>query len=242
MQNAAALARDLDPVLPVAIDILSYPRIPLQRTYKAFDALGINSYYGWYDGKAERSTKNIADLAPYLRAMRAKYPDPALVITEYGAEANVNGPANVKQTFAFQTNYIKRNLDIVDRLGFMGGAIYWTAREFAVKPNWDGGAHPAIRDSIHRKGLISYDGKVKPAFALAQREFKGTPLYRDDPDAVARAQLSEPGSIVLRSLLTIGVLLAVVALLALDAWCLREIWKALRPPEAQVVELRRRAA
>jgi hypothetical protein len=237
MQNAAALARDLDPELPVAIDILSYPRIPLQRTYQAFDVLGINSYYGWYDGKVDRSTKDIADLAPYLRAMRAKYPDPALVITEYGAEANVDGPANVKQTYAFQTEYIRRNLDIVDRLGFMGGAIYWTAREFAVKPHWDGGAHPAIRDSIHRKGLISYDGKVKPAFAVAQQAFKGTPLYRDDPDAVARAQLSEPGSIVQRSLLTIGVVLLVVAFLVLDVWCLREIWKALRPREAQVVEL-----
>jgi beta-glucuronidase len=242
MQNAAALARDLDPVLPVAIDILSYPGIPLQHTYKAFDALGINSYYGWYDGKADRSTKNLADLAPYLRGMHAKYPDPALVITEYGAEANENGPANVKQTYAFQSQYIRHNLDIVDRLGFVGGAIYWTAREFAVKPHWDGGGHPAIRDSIHRKGLISYDGRVKPAFAVAQKEFKATPLYRDDPAAVARAQLSEPGSIVLRSLLAIGVLALVIAFLALDVWCLREIWSALRPRDAEVVELRRRAA
>jgi hypothetical protein len=244
MENAAALARDLDPTLPVAIDILSYPGIPQQHTYDAFDALGINSYYGWYEGKADRSTADIGDLAPFLRAMRAKYPDRALVITEYGAEANENGPVGVKQTYAFQTNYIKRNLDIVDRLGFMGGAIYWTAREFAVKPHWDGGAHPppSQRDSIHNKGLISYDGKIKPAFTFAQKEFKATPLYRDDPAAVARAQLSEPRSIVLRTLLTVGVLALVLALLALDAWCLRDVWRALRPPDAQVVELRRRAA
>jgi beta-glucuronidase len=244
MQNAAALARDLDPVLPVAIDILSYPGISRQHAYSAFDALGINSYYGWYTGKADRSTANLADLAPYLRGMRARYPGRALVITEYGAEANHAGPANVKQTYAFQADYIRRNLDIVDRLGFMGGAIYWTAREFAVKPHWDGGGHPPPiqRDSIHRKGLITYDGKVKPAFAVAQRAFEATPLYRDDPDAVARAQLSAPGSLVLRSLLTIGVLALVAALLALDAWCVRGIWLALRPPEAQVVELRRRAA
>jgi len=241
MENAAALAKDLDPTLPVSIDILSYPGIELQKTYRAFDALGINSYYGWYEGKANRSTANIDDLAPYLRAMRAKYAGRALVITEFGAEATEDGPAATKQTYAFQTNYIRRNLDIIDRLGFMGGAIYWTAREFAVKPNWDGGAHPAIRNSIHHKGLISYDGKVKPAFSFAQKAFKATPLYRDDPDAVARAQLSEPGSLVLRSLLTVGVLALVLAFLALDAWCLREIWRALRPPDAQVVELRRAA-
>jgi beta-glucuronidase len=241
MENAAALARDLDPTLPVAADILSYPGIDAQRTYDAFDAIGINSYYGWYDGKSNRSTADIDDLAPFLRAMRAKYPSQALVITEYGAEADAPGPASIKQTYAFQSNYIKRNLDIVDRLGFMGGAIYWTAREFAVKPHWDGGAHPTDRDSIHNKGLISYDGKVKPAFSVAQKAFKATPLYRDDPDAVARAQLSEPRSFFLRTLLLLGVVGLVTALLALDAWCLREIWQALRPREAQVVELRRAA-
>jgi beta-glucuronidase len=242
LQNAAALAHDLDPAAAVAIDILSYPGIVRQRTYDAFDAIGINSYYGWYEGKTNRSTADIDDLAPYLRAMRTKYPRKALVITEFGAEATRPGPANVKQTYAFQANYIKRNLDIVDRLGFMGGAIYWTTREFAVKPFWDGGAHPPGRDSIHNKGLISYAGKAKPAFAVAQQEFKATPLYRDDPGAVARAQLAEPRSIVLRTLLIVGVLGAVLALVVLDAWCLREIWRSWRPRrEGQVVPLRRAA-
>ena len=238
MRNAAALSRDLDPTLPVSIDILSYPGIPRQTTYDAFDMLGINSYYGWYEGKPDRSVADIEDLAPYLRAMRDKYPGKALVMTEFGAEATEPGPADVKQTYAFQTQYLKRNLDIVDRLGFMGGAIYWTAREFAVKPNWDGGAHPAVRDSIHNKALITYDGKIKPAFTAAQEAFKATPLYRDDPAAVARAQLSEPGSLIARSLLFLGVLGFVVALLALDAMCLRDIWRAWRPPgQGELVEL-----
>ncbi|HEX8122992.1 MAG TPA: glycoside hydrolase family 2 TIM barrel-domain containing protein [Solirubrobacteraceae bacterium] len=242
LENAAALAHDLDPTLPVSIDILSYPRIPRQTTYDAYDMLGINSYYGWYEGKLNRSTADIDDLAPYLRTMRAKYPRKALVITEYGAEATGPGPAAVKQTYAFQADYIKRNLDIVDRLGFMGGAIYWTTREFAVKPFWDGGAHPPSRDSIHNKGLISYGGKVKPAFAVVQKEFKATPLYRDDPQAVARAQLSEPRSLVLRTLLLVGVLGGVLGLLVLDAWCLRAIWRSWRPQgEGQVVPLRRAA-
>ena len=238
MRNAAELARDLDPTLPVSIDILSYPGIPRQVTYDAFDMLGINSYYGWYEGKANRSTADIDDLAPYLRAMRDKYPGKALVMTEFGAEATEPGPADVKQTYAFQTQYLKRNLDIVDRLGFMGGAIYWTAREFAVKPKWDGGAHPPVRDSIHNKALITYDGKIKPAFSAAQEAFKATPLYRDDPAAVARARLSEPGSLVPRALLLLGGLLFVGALLALDARCLRDIYRASRPHgEGQVVEL-----
>ncbi|MGH2943767.1 MAG: hypothetical protein ACRDLN_13440, partial [Solirubrobacteraceae bacterium] len=215
-----------------------YPGIPRQTTYDAFDTLGINSYYGWYEGKIHRSTADIDDLAPYLRAMRDKYPGKALVMTEFGAEATEPGPADVKQTYAFQARYLERNLDIVDRLGFMGGAIYWTAREFAVKPRWDGGAHPQERDSIHNKALISYDGKIKPAFTAAQEAFKATPLYRDDPAAVARAELAESGSLIARTLLFLGVMGFVVGLLALDAWCLRDIWRAWhRHPEGQVVEL-----
>jgi hypothetical protein len=238
MRSAAALARDLDPTLPISIDILSYPGIGRQTTYDAFDMLGINSYYGWYEGRADRSTADIDDLAPYLRAMREKYPGKALVITEFGAEATEPGPADVKQTYAFQTQYLKRNLDIIDRLGFMGGAIYWTAREFAVKPKWDGGAHPPVRDAIHNKALITYDGKIKPAFMVAQEAFKATPLYRDDPAAVARAQLAASGSLIARALLLVGVLGFVLALLALDAWCLRDIWRTWRPPgEGQVLEL-----
>jgi hypothetical protein len=242
MLNAARLARDLNPSVPVSIDVLSYPGIPKQRTYDAYDMIGINSYYGWYEGKQNRSTAHLRDLEPYLRSMHDKYPRHPLVITEFGAEANENGPARIKQTYAFQTRYVQRYLDIVDRLGFMNGAIYWTAREFAVKPNWDGGAHPKIRDPIHNKGLISYDGKVKPAFKATQEAFKATPLYRGDPAAVARAELAHPRSIVLSALLLALALGVVGGLLALDFKCMRDIWRALRVPEAEVVELRRRAA
>ena len=241
MLNAADLARDLDPTLPVSVDVLSYPGVPRQRTYNHFDMLGINSYYGWYEGKPERSTANLADLEPYLRAMHAKYPRQALVMTEFGAEATEPGPADVKQTYEFQTRYLERNLDIIDRLGFMGGAIYWTAREFAVKPRWDGGAQPLVRDSIHNKALIAYDGTPKPAYDVARAAFHATPLYRDDPAAVARAELAESPAIAQRTLLVLGVLGFVAALLVLDGLCLRDIWRY-RPRDAEVVALRDRRA
>lgn len=200
--------------------------------------LGINSYYGWYEGKANRSTADLDDLSPYLWGMHGKYPGKALVVTEFGAEATNPGPASVKQTYGFQTRYVERNLDIIGRLPFMGGAIYWTTREFAVKPRWDGGAHPAVRDSIHNKGLIAYDGRTKPAFAAARAEFRATPLYRGDPAATARAALARPGPLLLRTLLVVVVVGLLAGVLLVDALCLRDIWRARRrPQEAQVVEL-----
>jgi beta-glucuronidase len=169
LRGAARLSRRLDPTLPVSVDILTYPRIPEQETYKHFDLLGINNYYGWYVGKPDHPTGNFYDLEPYLQRTHERYPEQAMVMTEYGAESTTNGPVTEKGTYEFQVDYINRVLDVVERNEFMGGAIYWTLREFAVKPRWTGGAAPwaePLPDSIHNKALIAYDGWHKPAFGL----------------------------------------------------------------------------
>jgi beta-galactosidase/beta-glucuronidase len=182
--RSAAMARSLDRTVPISLDLLSYPRIPKQQVYDHFDLLGINSYYGWYKGNAgSRSTAKFSGLLPYLRAMHRKYPRHAMMITEFGAEATYDGPANVKETYAFQSRYLRKTLNVVDRLRWMSGAIYWTAREFYVKPNWDGGAErtDVVRDAIHNKGLIHYDGTPKPAFDVARKRFATTPIFGATP-------------------------------------------------------------
>ena len=167
LKVAAAMTRKLDPTLPVSVDILTYPRIPKQKTWSYFDLLGINNYYGWYVGKPTRPTGNFYDLEPYLQRTHERYPGIAMVMTEFGAESTTHGPPTEKGTYEFQSDYINRVLDVVERNEFMGGAIYWTLREFAVKPRWTGGAAPWAEpepDSIHNKALIAYDGTKKPAF------------------------------------------------------------------------------
>jgi hypothetical protein len=180
---ALRVVHQLDPGSPTSIDLLSYPGYPAQRTYAQFDLLGVNNYFGWYTGKPGHSTANIANLKTYLETTHAHYPDQALVMTEFGAEADTSGPADVKQSYAFQTQYVQDTLGIVDSLPFIDGALYWTLREFAVKPHWDGGAHrvDVPRTSIHHKGLIAYDGQVKPAFGPTGELFAQEPLYRTTP-------------------------------------------------------------
>lgn len=235
---ARALAGRLDPTIPPSIDMLSYPGYPRQRAYAAYPLLGINSYFGWYTGKARHYVGNLADLKPFLDRMRQQYPGSAQVVTEFGAEATMNGPADEKQTYAFQADYVRRNLDIIDADPSIDGAIYWTLQEFAVKPRWDGGANMKSieTDSIHNKGLISYGGTVKPAWHVAAGEFaRKATLF---PPVPAPRAAQQP----LGWVLALALPAAMLALLALCAWALRDIWRGTRPRGADVVALPTRRA
>ncbi|MHB8689836.1 MAG: glycoside hydrolase family 2 protein [Solirubrobacteraceae bacterium] len=178
---AIALARQLNPGVPVGLDTYCYTGFGAQQLYKQLDVLGISHYFGWYPGVPGHSIASFGQLAPFLRLTHARYPRLALVVAEYGAEAFYRGAPRVKGTYAFQTNYIQQTLSVLDRLPFMNGQIYWTLRDYAIAPGWLGGATPPsgyVPDGIHHKGLIAYDGgKVKPAFAVARRLFALLPAY-----------------------------------------------------------------
>lgn len=177
--EAAAAARDLDPTVPIAIDIKTRPYLEEQFTYGVFDLIGINQYFGWYPW-----VEDFGLLEPFLRQMRDHYPDKALVMTEFGAEGRpdmATSPATVKGSYGFQTAHVARTVDLVDRLPFMSGAIHWTLREFEIFPGWRGGAveGPGENDNIrHHKGVLTYDGRRKPAWSALRERYARTPLYR----------------------------------------------------------------
>jgi Glycosyl hydrolases family 2, TIM barrel domain/Glycosyl hydrolases family 2 len=222
LDAARELTVDLDPTLPTSVDTLSYPGYARQETYAKFALLGINSYFGWYPGKAGHSTADIRSLGPYLAGMRAMYPNSGLVLTEFGAEATLTGPSTDKQTYAFQEVYTRDVLGAVRAAPTLSGAIYWTLQEFAVKPAWDGGAKiPGVdRDAIHHKGLITYDGRRKPAYDVLKRDIADTPLVRSEADVAYALDTRVPdphrGGVGLT--IAVLVLLAAAALLVLDVW------------------------
>lgn len=177
--DAVAAARDLDPLVPIALDVKTRPWLPRQRTYDALDLIGINQYFGWYPW-----VEDFGGLEPFLNLMRAYYPDKALVMTEFGAEGRpdmAGEPADVKGSYAFQANHVAQTTDLVDRLPFMSGAIHWTLREFEIFPAWRGGAvnGEGPNDNIrHHKGVLTYGGARKPAWQALHDRFVRTPLYR----------------------------------------------------------------
>jgi beta-glucuronidase len=175
--NAAVkFAKETDPTRPVGLAVAAYPSSLCQAAeYKSLDVLGLNDYFGWYPGPSGQIFDR-TKLSGYLDAARACYPNQALMVTEFGAEANRDGPAEEKGTWAFQNEWINYQLGVIGTKPWLSGAIYWALNEFWVRPAWDGG-NPRPTNPIHQKGLITYDGVRKPAWAEVQRWYKATPQF-----------------------------------------------------------------
>lgn len=179
LRRAANQARALDPTRPIAYAVAGYPGAGCQTEYAPLDIIGINEYFGWYPGP----NGQIADrtvLSEYLDSVRACYPDKGIFITEFGAEANRNGPVEEKGTFEFQSDFIKYHLGVYDSKPWLSGALYWTLKEFRVRPEWDGG-NPRPQPPIHQKAVINFDGVRKPGFTDLQRGFQGVDQYPGQP-------------------------------------------------------------
>lgn len=172
LERAARTAKALDPTRPVGYAVAGYPAAGCQTEYAPLDVIGVNDYFGWYPGP----NGQIADrelLSQYLDSVHACYPNKAVVVSEFGAEANRNGPVEEKGTFEFQADFAAYHLGVFATKPWLGGAIYWALEEFRVRPNWEGG-NPRPQPPIHQKGLITFAGVRKPAFAEVQRIYKAT--------------------------------------------------------------------
>ncbi|MGE4424959.1 MAG: glycoside hydrolase family 2 protein [Solirubrobacteraceae bacterium] len=176
LAEALRAATELDPTVPPAIDLRSLPGYDAQAAYGAFPVLGLNVYFGWYSGPRKHSVKRLGDLAPFLERTRRQYPSQAIAITEMGAEGVRRGARGVKGTREFQARYLSRVLNVLNDRTDLSGAIYWTLREFGIKPKWTGGTprKQAKRDGLHRKGLLSYHGSPKPVWKVALSRLNGS--------------------------------------------------------------------
>jgi beta-glucuronidase len=173
--KAAELAHALDPTRPVAQVMAAFPDGACEPEYAPLDVMGFNEYFGWYPGVGG-STFDRRHLSAYLDHLHECYPDKALLVTEFGAEANRPGPAEEKGTWAFQQDFVNYHLGVFATKPWLNGALYWTLNEFRVRPEWEGG-NPRPTSPIHQKALITYDGQPKPAFADVQRWYRGTQQF-----------------------------------------------------------------
>ena len=170
IREAVALAHRLDPTRPVALAVAGYPVKNFIRAYSHLDAIGINDYFGWYPGPFGQIV-NRAALGQYLDRMRANYPSKALFISEFGAEANRDGPRDEKGTYAFQQEFMRFHLATYAKRPWLNGAVNWVLQDFKVRPAWTGG-NPQPDSPWLRKGLIDERGGKKPAYRTTLRAYR----------------------------------------------------------------------
>ena len=170
IRRAVKAADELDPTRPVGLAVAGYPGAGCQSRYRPLQVIGVNDYFGWYPGP-RGSLFDREQLSAYLDSLRRCYPNDALMVTEFGAEANREGSVEDKGTYAFQRDFVNYQLSVFNTKPWLSGAIYWALNEFRVRPEWDGG-NPFPTPPIHQKALLHYDGTPKPAWTDVQGWFK----------------------------------------------------------------------
>ena len=169
---AVSAAHQLDPTRPVGLAYQGYPAVACQAGYAPLALLGLNDYFGWYPGPSGQIA-DIGVLADYLAQEHACYPRQALMVSEFGAEANRSGPLDERGTYQFQSNFIAAQLAEFAKTPWLSGAIYWALQDFLVRPGWTGG-NPYPTPPIFSKGLLDLAGTAKPAWTVAQQAYRST--------------------------------------------------------------------
>lgn len=175
LSRAADLAHHLDPTRPVAYAFAGHPASGCQTAaYRKLDLLGFNDYFGWYTAEGTIADRDL--LSGYLDDIRACYPKQAIAVTEFGAEANRHGPVEEKGTYEFQDDFIRFHLLVYASKPWLAGVDYWALQEFRVSPGWSGG-DPWPNPPVHEKGLVSFAGVEKPAYATVRSLYRKTRQY-----------------------------------------------------------------
>ena len=176
IRRAAEIAKDIDPTRPTSIAFAGYPSAGCQTEYSPLDIVGVNEYFGWYPGPGGKLFDRTG-LGPYMDSVHRCYPKHAILVTEFGAEANRDGPVEEKGTFGFQQDFVNFHMNVLGSKPWLSGMTYWALNEFRVKPDWEGG-NPRPQPPVHQKGLLTYDTMSrKPAWADVQRFYSSTNQY-----------------------------------------------------------------
>ena len=170
---AAALAHQLDPTRPVGLAIKDWPGLPCQAAqYAPLDVVGVNEYFGWFDVGGGVTDDRDA-LGPFLDTVHQCMPTKAIIITEFGVDANRSGPVEERGTYAFQANTAAYDLAVFAARPWLSGALYFLIQDYAAYPGYNGG-NPLPSPPFNTKGLVDLYGNPKPAFGVVQSIYDGT--------------------------------------------------------------------
>ncbi len=151
------LAKKEDPTRPTT----SAANLDNAPTSFVTDVLGLNKYFGWYNGR-------IQELGAYLDKWHKDHPDRAFGLSEYGAGASIyqheeyydgqpqprtNGPWHPEE---YQTFYHEVSWETIKARPYIWFSTLWNGFDFASSSRREG-FQPGIND----KGIITQDHAVK---------------------------------------------------------------------------------
>lgn len=123
------------------------------------DIQGMNRYFGWYE-------KKLQDIEPWVEGLEKNYPDQKLMLTEYGADANLlhqteylENSLNWTKPFypeTFQTKTHEYQWSVIAGHPYIVASYLWNTFDFAT-PLANRGDLPAR----NMKGLVTFDRKTK---------------------------------------------------------------------------------
>jgi beta-glucuronidase len=141
--------------------------------------IGFNEYFGWFD-VAGGATDDRDALSPFLDSFRACYPKKALFISEFGFDANRDGPVEERGTYHFQANTAAFHLGVFASKTWLSGAIYFILQDALAGPGYTGG-NPWPDGPFNEKGLVDRFGDPKLAFAVVASIYKQTKQIMPPP-------------------------------------------------------------
>ena len=175
------MARELhrtDPGRLPALDIWGThaPHAP-GRMYRHIDVLGLTNYTGWYDHTYASQALIASIIRSNVAALRRVFPGRAIVVSEFGAEANGMNARFRPGGYGFQARLLATHLRTYASIPWLSGELVWVLSDYAVSPLFLGGSIngivPDIRlvRGLNQKGLFTYGGRAKPAAAVVAKAF-----------------------------------------------------------------------
>ncbi|MFD6444764.1 glycoside hydrolase family 2 protein [Promicromonospora sp. NPDC060204] len=162
------LAHELDPTRLTAMAHLflletDHPLVTVP------DVMSYNLYFGWYVGEVE-------DNDTWLDDFHQAYPEVAIGLSEYGADANPlfqsATPAKGDYTESYQALYHEHMLTMIEQRPWLWATHVWNLADFGSAGRDEGGVA-----GRNQKGLVSFDRTVKKdAFYLYKAAWATEPF------------------------------------------------------------------
>ncbi|MDP9148033.1 MAG: beta galactosidase jelly roll domain-containing protein [Acidobacteriota bacterium] len=173
LKQLAAYTRTLDPTRLITAALNHTEKVgPNARILKDpvgeyLDVLGLNEYFGWYEGRIEEAGQ---------LEWKSAYDKP-IIVSEFGAEAVYgNHGAAAIWTEEFQARFYREQLNMVKKISSLAGMSPWLLMDYRSPRR----PLVGIQDFFNRKGLISDRGQRKQAFYTLQKFYKelaASPLH-----------------------------------------------------------------